>query len=206
MALQPTRRDRWLALALLLATLVLVCLLLVHPLFIAPLREVDAQVAALQERQQRIALQLRQAPQIAQRLQQAQQQLALQPGFMDEISPELAASALVQRLETAVRQASPGNRSCAISDRSPLPADHSGRFVRVAIQARLRCGNRELIAVLHVLESGSPYLEIARLDILAQNASALPGTHGTALDASFELAGYLHPLPGDATAGVAYAR
>jgi general secretion pathway protein M len=205
MALSPTRRDRWLALALLLLALALVYLLLIHPLFTRPLQEVDAQVAALQERQQRIALQLRQAPQIAQRLQQAQQQLALQPGFMDEISPELAASALVQRLETAVRQASPGNRSCAISDRSPLPADHSGRFVRVAIQARLRCGNRELIAVLHALESGSPYLELTRLDILAQPAATPPGASGGGLDAAFELAGYLRPQPHGPAAGAVHA-
>lgn len=205
MALQPTRRDRWLALALLLSALALVYLLLIHPLFTRPLLEVDAQVAALQEREQRIRMQLQQAPQIAQRLQQAQQQLAAQPGFMAEASPELAASALVQRLEQAVRQASPGNRSCAISDRSPLPADRSGRFVRVAIQARLRCGNSELIAVLHALEGGSPYLEIARLDILAQNAATPPGASVGGLDAAFELAGYLRPPPGAVTVGVAHA-
>lgn len=205
MALQPTRGDRWLALALLFAVLAVIYLLLIHPFFTRPLREVDAQASALQEREQRIHTQLQQAPQIAQSLQQTRQVLEAQPGFMDEISPELAASALVQRLEATVRQASPGNRSCAISDRSPLPADHSGRFVRVAIQVRLRCGNSELVAVLHALEGGSPYLEIARLDILAQNASLLPGENSGGLDASFELAGYLQLQPGDVTAEVAHA-
>ena len=38
-------RDRWLALALLLAVIGLVYLLLVHPLFTVPLREADARIA-----------------------------------------------------------------------------------------------------------------------------------------------------------------
>src|SRR5690606_16345368 len=118
---------------------------------------------------------LQQAPQVTQRLQQAQQALAEQPGFMPEGSAELATSRLVQRLEEAARQASPDNRSCAISDRSPLPADTSGRFVRVAVQARLRCGMSEWMTVLQALETGAPQLRVDRLDILASAAAPEAG-------------------------------
>jgi len=190
MAQQPDRRDRWLALGLLAVVLAVVYLLLVHPLWTRPMLELDAQIGSLQERQQRVEQQLRQAPQVAERLQQARQVLAEQPGFMPEGSAELATSRLVQRLEEVARQASPDNRSCAISDRSPLPADTSGRFVRVAVQARLRCGMSEWMQVLQALETGSPQLQIDRLDILS---AAGMGEAAGGLDVSFELSGYLPP-------------
>ncbi len=202
MAPQPTRRERWLALGLLLAVIGLFYLLLVHPLWTQPMREVAAQISGLQERQQRIDLQLRQAPQVAQRLQQVQQALAGQAGFMPEPSVELATARLVQRLEEAARQASPDNRSCAISDRSPLPADTSGRFVRVAVQARLRCGMAEWMQVLQALESGTPQLRVERLDILA--SAGAEGSNG--LDVSFELSGFLRPGTVAATTEVSDAR
>jgi len=188
MALHPTRRDRWLALGLLLGVAAALYLLLVHPLLTQPLRALDADIASLQERGQRIDAQLKQAPQVAQRLQQAQQVLAAQPGFMSAGSAELATAQLVQRLEETVREASPGNRSCAISDRSPLPADTGGRFVRVAMRARLRCGMSEWMNVLQSLESGSPQLRVDHLDILAGADKENIG-----LDVSFELSGYLRP-------------
>lgn len=190
MAPQPAPRDRWLALGLLLGLVGLAYLLLVHPLWTQPMRAVGEQIDALLERRQRIDIQIRQAPQVTQRLQQAQQALATEPGFMPETSVELATSRLVQRLEEAARQASPDNRSCAISDRSPMPADTTGRFVRVAVQARLRCGMAEWMAVLQALETGAPQLRVDRLDIL----SSPGGSEGSVgLDVSFELSGYLPP-------------
>ncbi|WP_305806207.1 type II secretion system protein GspM [Stenotrophomonas sp. YIM B06876] len=194
------RRDRWLALLLLLAAGALVYLLLVHPLWTQPMRAVDAEVGALREREQRIQIQLQQAPQVSLRLQQARQALAARPGFLPQGSVELAASALIQRLEQAVESASPANRSCAISNRSPLPADHSGRFVRVAVQVRLRCGTAELARLLYALESGSPRLFVDNLSMLAQRFPLSPGESGNGLDVAFELAGYLPPGIAQATA------
>ena len=55
-------RDRWLALALLLAVIGLVYLLLVHPLFTVPLREADARIAELRERDARVRSLLRRGP------------------------------------------------------------------------------------------------------------------------------------------------
>ena len=49
MAMPPTRRDRWLALALLLAVIALAYLLLVHPWFTRPLLDINADITDLQE-------------------------------------------------------------------------------------------------------------------------------------------------------------
>ncbi|MCW0371855.1 type II secretion system protein GspM [Xanthomonas sacchari] len=194
MPVQVDKRDRWLALGLLLAALALGYLVLVHPWWTVPMREVDAQIQELQQRELRVRMQLQQAPQVAQRLQQAQRDLATRPGFLRETSAELASAGLVQRLESAVATASPGNRSCAISNRSPLAADNrSDRFTRVAVQVRLRCGTPELAAVLHALESGTPALFIDNLNVMAQRYQLSPGESGNGLDVAFELAGYLRP-------------
>lgn len=196
MALQSRRRDRWLALLLLIAVLAVGYLLLVHPWWTRPLQAVDAEIAALQARQLRIDAQLRQAPQIAQRLRQAQQVLAARPGFLLQSSPELASSALVQQLQEAVLAASPDNRSCAISNRAPLPAGPPQRFTRVAVRVRLRCGTPELAMLLHTLESGSPSLFVDNLSMVAQSFASAQGETGTGtgLDVSFELSGYLRPV------------
>lgn len=189
MAPQFSRSDRWLALGLLLAVLGVAYLLVVHPLWTRPWREVNAQITELQARRQRIDAQLQQVPQVKQQLAQVQRALAGQPSFMPEASAELATSRLVQRLEEVARQISPDGRSCAVSDRSPLPADGRERFVRVAVQARLRCGMSEWAALLQRLESGAPQLRVGRLTVLATDG---PGAaHG--LEVSFELSGYLRP-------------
>ncbi|MEE7548925.1 general secretion pathway protein GspM, partial [Xanthomonas sp. Kuri4-1] len=118
-------------------------------------------------------------------------------GFLGEASAELASAALVQRLERAVVEASPGNRSCAISNRSPLQPDSKGRFVRVAVQVRLRCGTPELASVLHSLESGTPRLFVDNVNVMAQRYQLSPNESGSGLDVAFELAGYLRPGSGD---------
>jgi general secretion pathway protein M len=189
---QAADRDRWLALALLLGVLAVAYVVLVHPWWTVPLREANTRVQAMQEREVRQRMQLQQAPMVAQRLRQARD-----PGFLPEASAELATAALVQRLETIVSQASPGNRSCAITNRSPMSEARRDRFARVVVQVRLRCGTPELAAVLHSIESGTPRLFVGNLNVLAQRFFFSPGTGATAaqreggLDVSFDLYGYL---------------
>lgn len=186
-------RDRWLALGLLLAALALAYLVLVHPWFTRPLLAMESELRGLHERDLRVRAQIAQAPQVSQRLREARQRLEAHPGFLTEASAELASAGLVQRLERAVVAASPGNRSCAISNRSPLPTDTKGRFPRVAVQVRLRCGTPELAAVLYALEGGSPRLFVDNLNVMAQRYQLSPNESGNGLDVAFELAGYLRP-------------
>jgi general secretion pathway protein M len=197
MAMPPTRRDRWLALALLLAVIALAYLLLVHPWFTRPLLDINQGIAELQEREQRVQSQLQQRTAVQERLQQVQAALEGRPGFLREPTAESAAAALSSRLQDAVASASPGNRSCTISNRSPLTdTARDAQFPRVALQVRLRCGVPEMAAVLHTLETGSPRLFVNNLNLLAQRFQASPNETGTGLDVSFELVGYLRPGAG----------
>lgn len=199
MPARSARQDRWLALGLLLAALALAYLVLVHPWWTVPMREVGAGIEETRQRELRVRTQLQQRPQVERQLAAAQAALGNRPGFLAEPSAELATAALTQRLETVVAQASPGNRSCAITNRSPFPAGAGERFPRVVVQVTLRCGVAQTAAVLHALESGSPRLFVDNLNILAQtfnfrtpNATEDPAS---GLNVSFDLSGYLRPIP-----------
>ncbi|WP_411832999.1 type II secretion system protein GspM [Pseudoxanthomonas mexicana] len=194
MAPAVTDRDRWLALGLLLAVLALAYMALVHPWWSVPLAEANARIDELRERDQRVRAQLRRAPQVEAQLQQALAQQAQRPGFLPEATVELATAGLVQRLEAVVREASPGNRSCAISNQSPLSLPGGDPYPRVAVQVRLRCGMPELTSMLHALETGRPRLFIENLNLLTQvYAYNSQETGGGGLDVSFDLYGYLKP-------------
>ena len=199
MALATTERDRWLSLALLAAALALAYLVLVHPWWTVPILEVNQDIADSRDRELRVRTQLKQAPEIRKQLAAATAQQALRPGFLAESSAELATAGLVKRLETVVIEASPGNRSCAISNRSPMPQPARERFERVVVQVRLRCGTPELATVLHALETGTPRLFVDNLNVLAQRyaylSAASTGSSG-GLDVSFDLYGYLRPAAG----------
>lgn len=213
---QPFDRDRWIALGLLLAALALAYGLLVHPWWTVPMRAVNERIEGLRERDLRLRMQVAQAPQVTARLTQVMQRLANEPGFLPESSTELATAGLVQRLETVVAQASPGNRSCAITNRSPLAEPGRERFARVVVQVRLNCGSPELAAVLHSLESGAPRLFVGNLNVLARRYFFAPGATGNTggsrdggLDVSFDLYGYLRPdatVPAANVGGAANAR
>ena len=199
MALANAERERWLALGLLLAALALGYLVLVHSWWTVPMLEVNQDIADSRDRELRVRTQLQQAPQVEKQLAAATAQQAQRPGFLLESSAELATAGLVQRLETVVVQASPGNRSCAITNRSPMPQPSRERFERVVVQVRLRCGTPELGAVLHALETGTPRLFVDNLNVLAQRyafISAMPGGSSGGLDVSFDLYGYLRPVAG----------
>ena len=192
-------RDRWLALALLLAVLGLVYLALVHPLFTLPMRAADARIAELQERDARLRGLLAQRPQIERALATPEAQDG-GSGFLAEATAELAAAALIQRLERVVADASPGGRGCAIVNRTPLGDDAGGgRYRPVTGQVRRRGGHAEKLAVLHALESGRPWLFVDALGITAQRYFAVPGAaqpQEGGLDVGFNLYGYLRPTAG----------
>jgi general secretion pathway protein M len=193
---QRADRDRWLALGLLVGVAGLLYLLLVRPLFAVPLREADARIEDLRQRDARVRGLLAQQPQIRQRLAQLDARGG-DAGFLAEPTTELATAALIQRLEGVIETVSPGSRGCAITNRAPITDEQaSGRFRRVAVAVRLRCGNAETLSVLHALESARPYLFVDALAITAQRYFAIPGNNlpqEGGLDVSFNLYGYLRP-------------
>lgn len=209
MRLAVEQRDRWLALGLLALAVAAVYLLLIHPWWTAPMLAEGARIDELQARELRARMQLEQAPQIGQALIQAQQAQARSAGFLSEATTELATAGLIKRLETVVSEASPGNRSCAITNRSPFADARQGeRYTRVTVQVRLRCGVEPTSAVLYALENDAPRLFIDNLNILAQNYFAMndqSGSQSGGLDVSFDLYGYLRPRPGGARAAASAA-
>ena len=199
-------RDRLLAMALLVAVLAMVYLLFVHPLFTQPLRAADATISDLRDRDARVRALLEQAPEISRRLAELDARGSA-TGFLIEPTSELATAALIQQLERVVEEVSPGSRGCAITNRAPLSGEPvPGRYRRVTVQVRLRCGNAETLAVLHALESARPYLFVDALNISSQRYFAIPGSNPPqegGLDVSFDLYGYLRPVPGTPAKAVA---
>jgi general secretion pathway protein M len=197
-----TERDRWLALGLLAAVVAAAYFVFVHPWWTLPMRDADARIEALQERDARANAQLAQSGEIARRLEIARALDARAPAFLPEATVELATAALSQRLEAEVGRASPGGRGCAISNRSPAeqaPAD-SGH-PKAGMHVRLRCGSAELGALLQGLEGGHPVLFVDNVSVVAQGFFEAPGQGGAqnaGLDVEFDLYGYLRPVAGAA--------
>lgn len=191
-------RERWAALGLLAAVLLVAYLVLVHTWWTVPMLELQDRIDDLKDRDARARATLAQAPEIRKRLGEVREQAARLPGFMGEGSTELATASLIQRLETAVQEASPKNRSCAIQNRSPLTEPRKERFQRAVVQVRLQCGTPELAAVLHSLESGSPRLFVDNLNVTAQRFFFTPdqAPTGGGVDVSFDLYGYVAPAAG----------
>lgn len=191
-----TRRDRWLALGLLLAVLALAYLLFVHLWWTLPMQQQQQRIDALRERELRVRTQLQQAPQVATRLAKFQTTQASKPGFLSEATSELATAGLVQRLQAVVVQASPGNIACRISNRAPISdANQAEKYTRVTVQVRMLCGSSELAAVLHALESGRPRLFVDNLNVMTSNRTYLGAGQGAGgLNVSFDLYGYLRPV------------
>lgn len=192
-------RERWTALGLLAGLLLVAYFLLIHTWWTVPMLELQDRIDGLQERDARARATLAQAPEIRKRLAAVREQAARVPGFMAERTTEQATAGLIQRLDTAVLEASPKNRSCAIQTRSPITEPRKERFPRAVVQVRLRCGTPELAIVLHSLESGSPRLFVDNLNITAQRFYFTPeqapsGAGG--LDVSFDLYGYVSPPAG----------
>ena len=190
-------RDRWIALGILGAVLVLAYFLLVHWWWTSPMLDVGGRIAELQARDASARATLAQAPEVRRRLENVRAQSSRMPGFMTERTADLATAALVQRLETAVQEASPNNRSCEIQNRSPMTEQRQQRFPRAVVQVRLRCGMPELVTVLHILESGSPRLFVDNFNVIAARFyTPEANANNGGLDVNFDLYGYVAPAPG----------
>lgn len=166
--------------------------LLLHWWWTAPMRAMGAEIAALRAEEQELRMEAAQREALrAELLRLVGEFEAGAPGFLAEGNKELASAALVQRLESVLATASPGQR-CKVTARTPIESTAKEPFVRVVVQVRLQCGMADLAAVLHALESGSPQLFVDNLDLLSRRTYLGAGEAAVgALDVSFDLYGYL---------------
>lgn len=196
--MKAAERDRWLALGLLAAALLVAYLLGVHWWWTRPQLELRRQLIELRDQELRLRMTIAQRQQISERLAQLQAAEADNPGFLSEATAELATAGLVQRLEAVVQEASPASDRCQLTQRTPSRSRESARerFQRVQIEVRLRCGHAELATILHALESGRPALFVDNLSILMRRGRGVATGADGALDVSFELYGYLRQRGG----------
>ena len=189
--------ERWQVLALAALALLLAYFVLLHWWFTAPMLRLGGEIRDLRVQELELQLEAAQRPKLEARLAQVRRFEAGNPGFLPEANRELASAGLVQRLQQVVASASPNQNACQITAQTPTEMPTQDPYPRVMVQVRLRCGMRELGAVLHALESGSPQLFIDNVDLLSRRSYLAAGTDSAgALDVSFDLYGYLKVAAG----------
>jgi general secretion pathway protein M len=196
--LPDAKQGRLLAVLLLLIALLTSYLVFVHWWFVAPLLESRAALIELRDEEARYRATAQQREAVESRLAEVRAFEAGNPGFLTESNFDLAASALIQRLQEQVNLLGAGER-CIVVSRTPFRNRDEEPFERVTVKVRMRCEMEHFIAVLHGLESGSPQLFVAELGITGRRGLAVRGQPAPAgyLDIAFDLYGYLR-TSGDA--------
>lgn len=196
--LPDAKRGRLLAVLLLLIALLTSYLVFVHWWFVAPLLESRSELIELRDEEARYRATAQQREAVESRLAEVRAFEAGNPGFLTESNFDLAASALIQRLQEQVNLLGAGER-CIVVSRTPFRNRDEEPFERVTVKVRMRCEMEHFIAVLHGLESGSPQLFVSELGITGRRGLAVRGQPAPAgyLDIAFDLYGYLR-TPGDA--------
>ncbi|HEV2679213.1 MAG TPA: type II secretion system protein GspM [Rhodanobacter sp.] len=200
------RDSRIAALGLLLLALLLAYFVLLHWWFVAPLRQVGAQMDELRDTQSRYAAAIAGKSALQQRIAALGAGQAASSAFLPEDDPNAAAAGLMQRVVDAVGAHTEGG-SCTVSQKMPVPNPSGGAnepYRKAAVSINLSCDIQPLVGVLQALEQGTPYLFIDDLGIYrnpvaAQQPSAPP------LEIQFTLAGYVRPAHGAAAKPVAPA-
>ncbi len=188
------RDSRMAAVLLLLLTLLLGYFVLLHWWFVAPLRDIRAQMADLRDTQSRYAAAIAEKPALEKRLAQIGAGQAANNAFLPQADPNAATAGLMQRVVDVVA-ALPQGGQCDVTQKMPLPTappDQAEPYQKVAVSVSLRCDIEPLAAVLHALEQGLPYLFIDDLSVYRNPVTSREG--GAApLEVQFTLSGYLRP-------------
>jgi len=205
-ALKLTPRDsRIAAIGLLLLALLLVYFLLLHWWFVAPLRDIDAQMDDLRDTQSRYAAAIAEKPLLEKRIAALGAGQAASSAFLPDDDPNTAAADLMQRVVDAVAAHTAGG-SCTVTQKMPVtnPQVAAGEpYRKAAASINLSCDIQPLVAVLQSLEQGTPYLFVDNLNIY-RNPVAVQG-NGLPLEVQFTLSGYVHAANAPAAASDAAA-
>jgi general secretion pathway protein M len=189
--LPDASRGRPLAVLLLLFVLAVVYLVFVYLPFVSPLMDARSELIDLRDQEARFRATAQQRGVIEERLAEVRAFEAGNPGFLTEANFDLAASALIQRLQEQVNLLGAGER-CLVVSRTPFRNKSEEPFERVTVKVRMRCEMEHFVSVLHGLESGSPQLFVSELGITSRRGIAAPGQPPVGyLDVAFDLYGYL---------------
>ncbi|MBD8881841.1 type II secretion system protein M [Rhodanobacter sp. 7MK24] len=200
-ALKLTPRDsRIAAVGLLLLALLLAYFLLLHWWFVAPLRDIDAQMDDLRDTQSRYAAAIAEKPLLEKSLAALGAGQAASDAYLPDDDPNTAAADLMQRVVDAVAGHTEGG-SCKVTQKMPVTNPQSAPdepYRKAAASINLSCDIQPLVAVLQSLEQGTPYLFVDNLNIY-RNPIAVQG-NGLPLEVQFTVSGYVRPGNGGATA------
>ncbi len=190
-AMKP-RDSRIAALLLSLVALVIAYFALLHWWFVAPMLDLNAQMADLRDTQSRFASAIAEKPELEKRLAALGQGQATNSAFLPEDDPSAAAAGLMQRVVDVVGS-HPEGGSCEVSQKMPVPnppEPDNEPYRKVAVSISLRCDMQPLAAVMHDLEQGTPYLFIDDLSIY-RNPVAAQQNNAPPLEVQFTLSGYV---------------
>ncbi|MCB1568716.1 MAG: hypothetical protein KDI69_07900 [Xanthomonadales bacterium] len=204
--LPDAKHGRALAVILLLITLLLAYLLGMHWWFVAPLWQSRQQMIEMRDEEARFRAIAQQRDAIRSALKEVHAFESENPGFLTEANFDLAASAMIQRLQEQVDLLQAGER-CKLVSRTPYRDNRNARgdkeadepFEKVTIKVRMMCEMEHFGPLLHGLESGSPQLFVSDLTINSRRGTpgvrrvSRPGQPASSgfLDQSFDLYGYL---------------
>ncbi|GAB3786681.1 type II secretion system protein GspM [Dyella agri] len=189
-----TRDSRIAAIGLLVLALLLAYLLLLHWWFVAPLRDIAAQMGDLRDTQSRYAAAIAEQPQLQQRIAALGAGQAASNAFLPEDDPNTAAADLMQRVVDVVGAHTTGG-SCTVAQKMPVPNPPTGPgepYRKAAVSINLSCDIEPLVAVLQALEQGTPYLFVDNLSVYRNPVAAQQGG-GPPLEVQFTLSGYVRP-------------
>lgn len=200
-ALKLPADTRPLALGLLLLVVVLVYLLGVHWWFVAPQRAIAGEMAELREQQQRFAAIIAEQPEIEKRLAAVRKYEADNQAFLQESDPAGASASLSQRVGEIIKKHDPEGNRCSSQQSTMLR--NQGReepYESVGVRVRLSCDTEMLVAVLHDLEDGKPFLFIDELSLYQRgsNYRNRRQVENSRLDVQLTVTGYLR-RPGSST-------
>jgi general secretion pathway protein M len=196
--LQP-KDGRFLAVVLLLITLVLAYLVGIHWWFVAPHLEIAGQMQELREQQARFQRAIAERPEIEKRVAEVKAYEQGNQAFLSETDPNAASAALIQRLKAAMSDHAKDESRCPNVSTQSYNGGEDELYKRVTVQARLKCDLEPLAAILYDLENGKPYLFVDQVMIYKQQTYTPPGAKTVAvpLDVRFNVSGYLRE-PGKA--------
>ena len=202
--LPEARNSRFLALVLLLISLLLVYVLGVHWWFVSPHLAVSEQMDDLRDQESRFSQIVAQRPQIERRLAESRAFEQNNQAFLTDPDVNSAFSDIVQRLKQIVTTHAGESTSCQIVSTSPFKNPDEELYQRASAQVRMRCSMERFSAIVYDLESGNPYLFIDRMTIYRQIGGYTPPggkkTPTSALEIQFNLSGYLRQPGGKAAA------
>lgn len=157
--MNDARKQRWLAVGLLLLVVSAVVFAVLLPLASAALSYRDEKNDLLFRLQRQQTIAGREA-QVAQQLELIKQQF-LEQGYFSSSSTEALASAELQNIvKTAVADA--GGQ---LTSTQGLPGKSTDGFLRVAVKVRMTGSMEAMVGVLHSIETAVPLLIIDQLDI-----------------------------------------